>query len=65
MPELLRQTAPTPSAWSADHVVIDGSIGEGGGQIVRTSLALSLVTGRPLTLTNIRSRRSKPGLRHQ
>ncbi len=45
--------------------MIDGSIGEGGGQIVRTSLALSLVTGRPLTLTNIRSRRSKPGLRHQ
>jgi RNA 3'-terminal phosphate cyclase (ATP) len=44
---------------------IDGSMGEGGGQILRTSLALSLVTGTPFRLTNIRSNRSKPGLLRQ
>lgn len=44
---------------------IDGSLGEGGGQVLRTSLALALITGRPFTLTNIRSRRSKPGLMAQ
>lgn len=44
---------------------LDGSAGEGGGQILRTSLALSLVTGRPFRLTNIRARRSKPGLMRQ
>ncbi|MBK8976186.1 MAG: RNA 3'-terminal phosphate cyclase [Planctomycetes bacterium] len=46
-------------------VEIDGSTGEGGGQIVRTSLSLSLVTGRPLRLTNIRARRDRPGLLRQ
>jgi RNA 3'-phosphate cyclase len=44
---------------------IDGSLGEGGGQILRTSLALALITGRPFTLKNIRSRRAKPGLMAQ
>jgi RNA 3'-terminal phosphate cyclase (ATP) len=44
---------------------IDGSFGEGGGQILRTSLALSLITGRPFHLRNLRARRSKPGLRPQ
>ncbi len=44
---------------------IDGSIGEGGGQILRTSLTLSLITGLPFTLTNIRCRRKKPGLMAQ
>lgn len=44
---------------------IDGSFGEGGGQILRTSLALSLVTGTPFTLTKIRAGRSKPGLQRQ
>jgi RNA 3'-terminal phosphate cyclase (ATP) len=46
-------------------VEIDGSQGEGGGQILRTSLALSIVTGRPLVMTNIRAGRAKPGLRRQ
>lgn len=46
-------------------ITIDGSFGEGGGQIIRSSLALSLVTGTPLTIENIRARRSKPGLRRQ
>jgi RNA 3'-terminal phosphate cyclase (ATP) len=44
---------------------IDGSFGEGGGQILRTSLALSLITGKPFHLRNLRARRSKPGLRPQ
>lgn len=44
---------------------IDGSVGEGGGQILRTSLALSLITGRALRFERIRARRSRPGLRAQ
>jgi RNA 3'-terminal phosphate cyclase (ATP) len=44
---------------------IDGSQGEGGGQILRSSLALSLVTGKPFTITNIRAGRKKPGLMRQ
>jgi len=46
-------------------IEIDGSMGEGGGQIVRTALALSMCTGAAVTLRNIRARRSKPGLRAQ
>lgn len=46
-------------------IEIDGSHGEGGGQIVRSSLALSLVTGRAVTINNIRAGRSKPGLMRQ
>jgi RNA 3'-terminal phosphate cyclase (ATP) len=46
-------------------VEIDGSSGEGGGQILRTSLALSLITGRPLQMRRIRANRSKPGLQRQ
>jgi RNA 3'-terminal phosphate cyclase (ATP) len=46
-------------------ITIDGSIGEGGGQILRTSLALSMVTGQPFRLINIRAGRDKPGLLRQ
>jgi RNA 3'-terminal phosphate cyclase (ATP) len=46
-------------------VTIDGSQGEGGGQIVRTSLALSVLLGTELVLFNIRAGRSKPGLQAQ
>jgi RNA 3'-terminal phosphate cyclase (ATP) len=46
-------------------IEIDGSAGEGGGQILRTSLALSLITGRGFHLRNVRARRSKPGLQAQ
>jgi RNA 3'-terminal phosphate cyclase (ATP) len=44
---------------------IDGSFGEGGGQIVRTAAALSAVTGTPVSITNIRKGRPKPGLAPQ
>lgn len=48
-----------------DYTVIDGSYGEGGGQMLRTSLSLAAITGRPLRLVNIRGKRKKPGLRPQ
>jgi RNA 3'-terminal phosphate cyclase (ATP) len=48
-----------------ERLLIDGSRGEGGGQILRTSLALSLVTGTPIRVENIRKGRSKPGLMRQ
>jgi RNA 3'-terminal phosphate cyclase (ATP) len=44
---------------------IDGSFGEGGGQVLRSSLALSLVTGKPFVIDNIRAGRKKPGLMRQ
>lgn len=46
-------------------IIIDGSEGEGGGQIVRNACALSLITGAPFQITNIRGRREKPGLMRQ
>jgi len=46
-------------------LTIDGSFGEGGGQILRTALALSLVTGKPFRIENIRARRKNPGLLRQ
>jgi RNA 3'-terminal phosphate cyclase (ATP) len=46
-------------------VEIDGSRGEGGGQILRTSLALSVITGRKLRMRNIRAGRKRPGLQRQ
>lgn len=48
-----------------NEIVIDGSIGEGGGQIFRTSLTLALLTKRSLHIYNIRSKRSSPGLKAQ
>ncbi|HKO56535.1 MAG TPA: RNA 3'-terminal phosphate cyclase [Thermoanaerobaculia bacterium] len=46
-------------------ISIDGSQGEGGGQVLRTSLALSLCTGQPFRIENIRARRKTPGLLRQ
>jgi RNA 3'-terminal phosphate cyclase (ATP) len=46
-------------------ITIDGSRGEGGGQVLRTSLALSLATGAPFRIDNIRAQRPKPGLLRQ
>ncbi len=44
---------------------IDGSLGEGGGQVLRTALALSVLTGRPLAIDNVRAGRANPGLQPQ
>ncbi|HYD12356.1 MAG TPA: RNA 3'-terminal phosphate cyclase [Allosphingosinicella sp.] len=46
-------------------IIIDGSEGEGGGQVLRNACALALVTGQPFHITNIRGRREKPGLMRQ
>lgn len=49
----------------ADLIDFDGSMGEGGGQVLRTSLALSLITGKGFVLRNVRAGRPKPGLQPQ
>lgn len=46
-------------------IIIDGSEGEGGGQVVRNACALSLVTGTPVRIFNVRGKRAKPGLMRQ
>lgn len=46
-------------------IIIDGSEGEGGGQVLRYACALSLLTGEPFTIGNIRGGREKPGLMRQ
>ncbi len=46
-------------------IIIDGSEGEGGGQVLRNACALSLVTGQPFTIENIRGKRDQPGLMRQ
>ena len=46
-------------------IEIDGSIGEGGGQVLRTALSLSIITRKPFLINNIRAHRSKSGLMAQ
>ncbi len=48
-----------------EYVKVDGSLGEGGGQVLRASLALSMALGRPFRMVNIRAKRPKPGLKRQ
>jgi RNA 3'-terminal phosphate cyclase (ATP) len=46
-------------------IELDGALGEGGGQILRTALALAMITGQPFHIRHIRANRSKPGLMRQ
>lgn len=46
-------------------ISLDGSLGEGGGQILRTALSVSMLTGSPFCMKNIRANRRKPGLMRQ
>ena len=46
-------------------LTLDGSFGEGGGQIVRTALTLSMISGTPFRIENVRAGRKKPGLLRQ
>ncbi|MCB1740784.1 MAG: RNA 3'-terminal phosphate cyclase [Gammaproteobacteria bacterium] len=46
-------------------IIIDGSQGEGGGQILRSALSLSICTGQPFRIENIRANRPRPGLMRQ
>ena len=48
-----------------DEILVDGSMGEGGGQILRAALALSMSLGRPFRMKNIRAGRPSPGLKRQ
>ncbi len=54
-----------PKSTKIDYVELDGSRGEGGGQILRTALTLSMTSGRAFRMKNIRSKRKKPGLMRQ
>src|SRR5947199_7050983 len=69
MPSRLRREpfrlAQSPTTMRTPMLELDGSFGEGGGQILRTSLALSLITGKAFHLRNVRAGRSKPGLQPQ
>lgn len=50
---------------SQQFIEIDGSYGEGGGQVLRSSLSLAAITGQPIRIENIRAKRNKPGLAAQ
>lgn len=64
-PRAVSTPQPNPKPKRERLITLDGSRGEGGGQILRTSLSLSLLTGRPFRITKIRANRSQPGLRPQ
>ena len=55
----------TQNTKSQAMLVIDGSYGEGGGQVLRTALALAALTGQPMRVEHIRAGRRKPGLQPQ
>ncbi len=50
---------------SSQPLMIDGAMGEGGGQVLRSCLTLALCLGRPFRMVNIRAARSRPGLQRQ
>jgi RNA 3'-terminal phosphate cyclase (ATP) len=60
-----RRVAAAARGGNQTMITIDGSQGEGGGQVIRTSLALSLVTGQPMRISQIRAGRKTPGLLRQ
>ena len=64
-PEIRGGGSPVMASSSSRLVTLDGSVGEGGGQVLRTALTLSLLTGLPFRITKIRANRDKPGLRPQ
>ena len=49
----------------SNPIIIDGSQGEGGGQMLRTSISMSAITGRAIHVVNIRANRQSPGLKRQ
>lgn len=49
----------------AETIEIDGSVYEGGGQIIRSSLALSVILKKPFAINSIRKNRPNPGLNNQ
>jgi RNA 3'-terminal phosphate cyclase (ATP) len=59
------RTSSHRSARVTEPLTIDGAHGEAGGQIVRTALALAVITGRPIRLLHIRAGRRNPGLAAQ
>jgi RNA 3'-terminal phosphate cyclase (ATP) len=64
-PKACEPRGATPMPDRSKLVTLDGSAGEGGGQILRTALTLSMLTGRAFHLTRVRANRSNPGLRPQ
>ncbi|MCA9174429.1 MAG: RNA 3'-terminal phosphate cyclase [Planctomycetales bacterium] len=48
-----------------DDMIVDGALGEGGGQVVRSAMCIAAVTGRTVEVRNVRARRSPPGLKAQ
>ncbi len=62
---MIEETSNATTKSAPAMITIDGSKGEGGGQVLRTSLALSLATGAPFRIENIRGQRPKPGLLRQ
>ena len=57
--------ASRPLSTMATHMLIDGSTLEGGGQILRNSIALAALLGKPVTINNVRAGRAQPGLKAQ
>jgi len=62
---LLRKSTEEVTSIMTDSIHIDGSQGEGGGQILRTSLSLAALLGKPVEIVNIRANRKRAGLMAQ